>query len=169
MNPEKEKPPFYLCAGPEAWGMKVESVKKVAGHWVGGEDKWRIVWPGKVASETISPETFLELKEKLKTKAIILVDRLVGVDRWVVITDHVNRTGPNFLIGKTPYRGLPRFPDLSHLYEPTEGFQKVIVHTVGPERFGDVQEESGTIWSEAAGLIAPVAHYVGLKIIAVGG
>ncbi len=169
MNPEKDNPIIYFCAGPEVWGIEVDSVKKAAGHWVGSWGGRRIIWPGEIDKETITPEKFFKLKEEFAAGKIVLIDRLADVEHWVVIKDHVSRAGPNFLMGKTPYKDLPRFPDLSHLYQTKKGFEEIVVHTVGPERFQDIQEETDTIWSEAAGLIAPVADYVGLKVTALGG
>ena len=44
-----------------------------------------------------------------------------------------------------------------------------MVHTIGSERFNNILSDEKVIWSELVGLIAPVAHYVGIKIYAIGG
>jgi len=37
---------------------------------------------------------------------------------WVVVSDHINLSGQNPLIGENDSRTGPRFPDMTHLYNP---------------------------------------------------
>jgi len=73
------------------------------------------------------------------------------------------------LIGKTPYDGRPQFPDMSYIYNSISGYPQVVVHTLGPERFKAPPQEPGVVWSEAVGLVAPVFHYLGFSLTALGG
>ena len=121
--------------------------------------------PNKFDERTINPKNFLELKGKTKIKEILLIDKTVPEDKRLCITNHVNRSGYNFLIGKTPIANLPRFPDMSKIYNKISGLESAVVHTIGPERFR-LRQESNNMVSESVGLIAPVWHYVGVKVFA---
>ena len=121
--------------------------------------------PNKFDDRTINPKNFLELKGKTKIKEILLIDKTVPEDKRLCITNHVNRSGYNFLIGKTPIANLPRFPDMSKIYNKISGLESAVVHTVGPERF-HLTSKSNNVFSESVGLIAPVWHYVGVKVFA---
>ena len=121
--------------------------------------------PNKFDEGIINPETFLKLKEEMKIKSILLIDRTIPEDKRLCITNHVNRSGYNFLIGKTPIVNLPRFPDMSKIYNEMSGLESAVVHTVGPERF-HLRPKSNNVISESVGLIAPVWHYVGVKVFA---
>ena len=52
---------------------------------------------------------------------------------------------------------------MSKIYNPIRGMEAVVVHTVGPERFS-VCNGAEIIFSESAGLITPVWHYVGVRV-----
>ena len=65
-------------------------------------------------------------------------------------------------------KNAEQFPDMSHIYSKTEGIPLAVVHTLGQERFSKPPKNESCIWSEASGLIAGVAHYVGMKVFAVG-
>ena len=121
--------------------------------------------PNKFDDTTINPENFLRLKEKVKIKEILLIDKTIPKSKRLCITNHVNRSGYNFLIGKTPIANLPRFPDMSKIYNEISGLESAVVHTVGPERF-HLRPKSNNVISESVGLIAPVWHYIGVKVFA---
>ena len=72
--------------------------------------------PNKFDDTTINPKNFLKLKGKMKIKETLLIDKTIPEDKRLCITNHVNRSGYNFLIGKTPIANLPRFPDMSKIY-----------------------------------------------------
>ena len=121
--------------------------------------------PNKFDATTINPENFLRLKEKVKIKETLLIDKTIPKSKRLCITNHVNRSGYNFLIGKTPIANLPRFPDMSKIYHEISGLESAVVHTVGPERF-HLRPKSNNVISESVGLIAPVWHYIGVKVFA---
>jgi len=125
----------------------------------------RHIVPITFSDESLNPKSFFGLKKMYDPGSILIIDRLKNTDRDVCIMDHVNKSGTNFLIGKTPHKELPTFPDMGHIYKPIQNLKQVLVHTVGPERFSS---ETGIdeIVSEATGLIAPLWHYVGVVVFA---
>ncbi len=125
----------------------------------------RHIVPITFSDESLNPKSFFGLKKMYDLGSILIIDRLKNTDRDVCIMDHVNKSGTNFLIGKTPYKELPTFPDMSHIYKPIPNLKQVLVHTVGQERFSS---ETGIdeVVSEATGLIAPLWHYVGVAVFA---
>lgn len=160
---------LYLCAGPEAWGLTIPAVESAAQHRLGKLKGRTVIWPRAINPESINPTNFIELMKKLDDNEMLIIDRIKGTNGWVSVKNHINRSGANFLIGRTPYNKFPRFPDISQIYHHVEGFEKRVVHTVGPKRFCEPSQETGIIWSEAVGLIAPVAHYAGFRLWALGG
>ena len=134
-------------------------------HKLYKKQKKFILVPNKFDHTTINPENFLKLKGEVKIKETLLIDRTIPEDKRLCITNHVNRSGYNFLIGKTPIANLPRFPDMSKIYNEIPGLESAVVHTVGPERF-HLRPKSNNVISESVGLIAPVWHYVGVKVFA---
>ena len=111
--------------------------------------------PNKLDDTTINPKNFLKLKRKMKIKETLLIDKTIPENKRLCIANHVNRSGYNFLIGRTPIANLPRFPDMSKIYNEISGLESAVVHTVGPERFR-LRHESNNVTSESVGLIAPV-------------
>ena len=55
------------------------------------------------------------------------------------------------------------FPDMSNIYQPIKGLEKINVHTVGPERFKKEPLVNQTT-SEYIGLVSPLWHYVGVCV-----
>jgi hypothetical protein len=125
----------------------------------------RKIIPITFSDESLNPKSFFGLKEMYDLDSILIIDRLKNKDTDVCIIDHVNRSGTNFLIAKTPHKELPTFPDMGHIYKPIPNLKQVLVHTVGPERF---LSDTGIdeIVSEAIGLIAPLWYYVGVAVFA---
>ena len=134
-------------------------------HKLYTKQKKSFLVPNKVDDTTISPKNFLKLKGKMTIKEILLIDKTIPEDKRLCIANHVNRSGYNFLIGKTPIANLPRFPDMSKIYNKISGLESAVVHTVGPQRF-HLRPKSNNVISESVGLIAPVWHYVGVKVFA---
>ncbi len=161
--------PIYLCNFTKEWGKKVKPVGIIANHIFGKISKQTIIWPEKIDSETINPKTFNELKKQHSIKELLFIDRIIGVNKPVSIINHVNRSGQNFLRNKTPFEEYPQFPDMSKIYHKINGLDTVVVHTIGKRRFQKPPSEENIIWSELIGLIAPVAHYVGIRVFAIGG
>ena len=109
--------------------------------------------------------TFYDLKKQLNIECITILDKTIPSVKGCYITDHVNRSGFNFLIAKTPINKLPVFPGMSNIYNEIEGLRPIVVHTVGPDRFISV-EDPKIIISESVGLISPLWHYVKTKVYA---
>jgi len=125
----------------------------------------RKIIPITFSDESLNPKSFFGLKEMYDLDSILIIDRLKNTDTDVCIMEHINRSGTNFLIGRTPHKELPTFPDMGHIYKPIPNLKQVLVHTVGPERF---LSDTGIdeIVSEAIGLIAPLWHYAGVAVFA---
>jgi len=153
--------PIYTLSPPTKYRTKAEHFE----HGVYLTDKQTQIVPLVFSKKTINPKNFLNLKTELGLSSILIVDRLKPRGQRVYIRNHINRSGFNFLIGKTPLLDLPRFPDMSNIYNPAPGLKTAMVHTVGPERFSVADDRRFTI-SESVGLISPVWHYVGLKVFA---
>ena len=161
--------PIYLCSFTKKWNKHIQKEGLLAGHKyvkLNGKD---IVWPINIDSITINPKNFIELKNHFKLEEVLIIDQLIGTNNIVCIIDHVNRSGQNFLRGVTPEGKFPQFPDMSRIYNIINGMDTAVVHTIGIETFQNPSTEENIIWSESVGLIAPVAHYVGMKIYAIGG
>ena len=133
------------------------------GHDVYGKEKTTTIVPRKFRKENINPKNFLKLKQKIKLKSILILDRTKPRFEKTCILDHVNQSGFNFFIGTDRLTGYPMFPDMSNIYSPIKGFRKIKVHTLGPSRF--FKGIKGVeVTSEFTGLVSPVWHYVGVKV-----
>ena len=159
---------IYLCSNKEKRFLEEIEILQIAGHSVVNLGKKKIIWPTKINSDYLSPKNFLVLKERLNIEDILIVDRLKCVEKLVFIVGHINRSGVSFLRGNTPMKNAEQFPDMSHIYSKIEGMPPAVVHTLGQERFSKLHKNETCIWSEAAGLVSCVAHYVGMKVFAVG-
>ena len=58
---------------------------------------------------------------------------------------------------------------MSKIYHNVPRLRKETVHTIGKKRLKNLSSNEKVIWSELVGLIAPVVHYVGIKVFAIGG
>ena len=152
---------MYGLQAPNDYNLK----STLLNHKLYTKQKKLFLVPNKFDGKTINPESFLKLKGKMKIKSTLLIDKTIPEDKRLCIANHVNRSGYNFLIGKTPVANLPRFPDMSKIYNEISGLESAVVHTVGPERFR-LRQESNNVISESVGLVAPVWHYVGVKVFA---
>lgn len=161
-------PAVYLIAGPVPWNITITDTISLAGHCYHEYNKYRIIWPEELSAEIVTPENISQLSDTLLINEIILVDRLQGIDYFACVAGHINRSGTNYLIGRTPCRDLPRFPDMGNIYLPINDLKAISVHTVGSQRFGRVLSKDEYALSEGIALVAMVMHYIGLKIKAVG-
>ena len=105
------------------------------------------------------------LKKELKIKKILIFDKIKNSNEDLGIKGHVNRSGLNYLVGRTPYKDLATFPDMSIIYNRTNALREVVVHTVGPKRYSSFNEKDIYI-SEFVGLISPLWHYLGVDVSA---
>ena len=136
-------------------------------HFISENNGFLYLWPEEFSSETISPKSFCRLKDKYFISNVTIFDRIKGVNKNMWIKDHINRSGFNFLSGKTPFKNFPMFPDVSKIYQPIKGLNGVIVHTVGPKRFRESGDNKAII-SESVALVAPIWYYIGVRVSAKG-
>ena len=122
------------------------------------------ITPTQFTKEHISPEHIFGIKEKYEIENIIMFDRVVGIKKNILITDHINRSGTSFMRGKTPHKKLPMFPDMSDIYMQGSEKKKRTVQTLGPKRFITPPNEFGVVYSEASAITATVWHYVGVGV-----
>ena len=140
----------------------ISSYKKYK-HTIFKRETTTHIVPEKLNSRCLNPGSVSNLTEELSIKEILILDRVINLEHQACIVGHVNRAGTNFLIGNTPFKKRPQFPDMSKIYTPIKKLDKIVVHTVGEERFSNFREGDYYI-SEAVGLIAPIWHYVGVKV-----
>ena len=152
---------MYGLQAPNDYNLK----STLFNHELYTKQKKLFLVPNKFDDTAINPKNFLKLKGKIKIRSTLLVDETIPKNKRLCIANHVNRSGFNFLIGKTPIANLPRFPDISKIYNEISGLESTVVHTVGPERF-HLKLKNNNVISESVGLIAPVWHYVGVKVFA---
>ena len=150
---------FYDCNSPKNFQGR-ESFFEHNLYYVANT---KVLVPKTFCEDTINPFNFFSLKQKLSFKSICIIDKIYPDNGPVCIIDHVNRSGFNFLVGKTPIKNLPTFPDMSSIYNPIRDLKQVVVHTVGPKRFHKEKNISQTT-SESVGLLSPVWHYVGVSV-----
>ena len=151
----------YSTRSPKTFSAK----ETVFNHNIFQTIEGRHIVPISFSDESINPKSFSCLKERYNLDSILIIDRLKNTDTDVCIMDHINRSGTNFLIGRTPHKELPTFPDMGHIYKPIPNLKQVSVHTVGPEHFLSETSIDGVV-SETIGLISPLWHYVGVAVFA---
>ena len=153
------KQTIYTIYDPKNYESKTE----LFDHFIYNNQKATIIAPIKFNKNSINPGNFLQLKIKYKIKKILILDRTRPSFKKASIVGHVNRSGFNFFIGSKRLQGLPMFPDMSNIYKPIKGLEKINVHTIGPERFkkGLLVNQ---ITSEYIGLVSPLWHYVGVSV-----
>ena len=132
-------------------------------HTIFKKETYIHIVPEKLNQLCLNPRSVSSLAEELSIKKILILDRVINLEHQACIAGHVNRSGTNFLIGNTPFKKRPQFPDMSKIYTPIKKLDKIEVHTVGVERFFNFKDCDYYI-SEAVGLIAPVWHYVGVAV-----
>jgi hypothetical protein len=152
---------IYLCSPPKTWGLSTANEQLKYGHNFGTIDETPIIWPETLTLQSVNPKN-IESVFFDKPARLIVLDRVKNHTGIFPIKSHVNKSGYNFLSGNTPYKNKPRFPDISSAYDQhikNPNSRNVI--TVGPKRFLD-QNGVDEIISEAAGMVVPVLHYIGL-------
>ena len=82
----------------------------------------------------------------------------------MVVSDHVNRSGFYPLRGKTPYKALTMFPDMSKIYEGDPNQKKITIHTLGPKRFKSKHLSDLLVYSEGAAAVSTLWHYLNVKV-----
>ena len=103
------KLPTYGLTPPKDYNSK----KQVFGHTIFLKKEEMYILPDSFNNKNLSPDNFLNLKREVGLISILIIDRTKPVKKNLCIMNHVNRSGYNFLVGKTPTQGFPRFPDMS--------------------------------------------------------
>jgi len=155
---------YYFNTSPKFFGINTTLNKKIFGHQVYEEKNLLFITPHKFDKKTLSPENTHKLKKKHNLKNIIMFDRVIGIDKNIVVSDHVNRSGTSFLVENTPYENFPMFPDMSKIYITNKNESGHNVQTLGPNRFSNPPSESGVVFSEACAITAPLWHYIGVGV-----
>jgi len=155
---------YYFNSNPKFFGINAALNKKLFGHQIYEEQKMLFLTPDQFDKKNLSPKNTLKFKEKYNLKNIVMFDRVTGTDKNILISDHVNRSGTSFLVEKTPYQTFPMFPDMSEIYITNKNETGHTVQTLGPSRFHNPPNEKGVVFSEAAAIIAPLWHYIGVGI-----
>ena len=155
---------YYFNTDPKNFGIETQLQKTLFGHKIYKEPKFLFITPISFEKKTLSPKNILLLKEKYKIKNVVMFDRIYGSNKNILISDHVNRSGVSFLVGKTPHKKHPMFPDMSGIYIINKNEKGYVVQTLGPKRFNVFKQEKEVVFSEAAAIIAPLWHYVGVRV-----
>ena len=156
---------IYLCSSKLAKQLGIKSHETGVNHKLGSKNNKTFLWPTNIDPTTINPEIFSRLKEKHKIRKLLIVDRLQSKTRREKTSDHINKTGYNFLIGKTPHNNQPTFPDMSDVYKNIKG--KVFV-SYGKDFKRAKKRNNKHVRSEWIAPIATVWSYVGVEIVGIG-
>ena len=155
---------YYFNTNPRRFGINKVFDREIFGHLMVFGEGSVFITPKQFTKEHISPEHILRLKEKYKIENIIMFDRVVGIKKNILITDHINRSGISFIRGKTPHKKFPMFPDMSDIYMQGSKKKRQTVQTLGPKSFITPPNEFGVVFSEASAITATVWHYVGVGV-----
>ena len=112
---------FYLCHKKISKQLGLTKRGNEYEHSIETQNNNTFLWPKAHNRKSISPETYATLKEKHKIVKLTIVDRIKAKEIVSHATDHINKTGKNYLIGATPYKEKPTFPDVSAVYSKREG------------------------------------------------
>ena len=159
---------LYFNAPKKHFGIKADFKEKIFGHLIKRGLRKTVVNPTRFSKKNISLKNLDQLKKNLNIERIYIVDRISGLNKNILITDHINRSGISFLRGETPYNKRPMFPDLSKVYTCDEKKPKVVVQTLGPKRFKKPPSEPGVIFSESAAILTTLWHYIGVEVLCFG-
>ena len=154
---------IFLVRPPEELGF-VFFAKKGMNGATNKTKNHNYIWLRK-KKENLKNTYKLILDNKIKT--MLLFDIIKGSKDVISIKDHVNISGGNKLIGQTPLRSYPMFPDMTSIYNTNTRYPQKTIYTVGRESFNKASCEN-KITSESAGVIAPMFHYFGVRITAFG-
>ena len=156
---------IYLCSSKLAKQLGIKSHETCVNHKLGSKNKKTFLWPTNIDHTTINPKKFSRLKEKHKIRKLLIVDRVQSTTGREKTSDHINKTGNNFLIGKTPHNNQPTFPDMSDVYKNIKG--KIFV-SYGKDFKRAKERNNKHVESEWIAPIATVWRYVGVEIVGLG-
>ena len=123
------------------------------------------LFPEENSPKTINPENFFNIKKEVQLTDLVVIDRIYSKADLINVDDHINRTGLSYLKGKTPYKNLPTFPDISNIYNKKNG--KTLM-SIGDKNSFNINLEKNVILSSWIAAISPVWHYVGVNVIGLG-
>ena len=106
----------YFSMGFDLFGITLSKQNTKFSHIICEKKKSVLFCPKNFSGKSINPSAFFKLKELYDIKKINIFDRVIGTNKDIIIKDHVNCSGLSFLIGKTPYKNKPMFPDMSTIY-----------------------------------------------------
>jgi len=155
---------YYFINRLEYFGFNEKLNQSFYDHSVCEKKSSVFIKPKQYNSFSISPLNFFSLKKRYNIKTVFLYDRVIGVNNKVIVSDHVNRSGFYPLRGKTPYKSLTMFPDMSKVYEDDPNQKKTTVHTIGPKRFKSKQPSDSLVYSEGAAAVSTLWHYLNVKV-----
>ena len=98
---------FYFNAPPKELGIKTHFKEKTFGHYIKRGSKRTDINPTCFNKKNISLKNLDQLKKKLNIERIYMFDRISGLNKNILIADHINRSGISFLRGETPYKKKP--------------------------------------------------------------
>ncbi len=150
--------------GFDLFGITPSKQKTKFSHLIYEKKKSVQFYPKSFSGKNINPSVFFKLKELYDIRKINIFDRVIGVNKDIVVTDHVNCSGFSFLIGKTPYKTKPMFPDISTIYVKNNNEPKNTVYTVGPQNYLSTPKVKGIVFSESIAPVSIVWHYVGIRV-----
>ena len=155
---------YYFINRLEYFGFNKKLNQSFYDHGLCEKKSAVYIKPKEYNDVSISPFNFFSLKKKYNIKTVYLYDRVIGVNNKVVVSDHVNRSGFYPLRGKTPYKALTMFPDMSKIYEGDLNQKKTTIHTLGPKRFKSKQLSDSLVYSEGAAAVSTLWHYLSVKV-----
>jgi len=150
---------IYLTSPDIFYGFGFSSSQNIFSHFQYKTKNYHIFCPQKITKEHINPKNFYDISIKFSITKINIVDILNSPPTIINISDHINRTGYNFLRSKTPYENFETFPDMSNIYSCIDG---EVVTSVGSSFINKkTNSKLKTAWIAA---IAPVWKYIGVDI-----
>ena len=101
---------FYFNAPPKEFGIKTHFKEKTFGHYIKRGSKRTDINPTCFNKKNISLKNLDQLKKKLNIERIYMFDRILGLNKNILIAEHINRSGVSFLRGETPYKKKTHVP-----------------------------------------------------------
>tara|TARA_B100000676_G_C18034883_1_gene821152 strand:+ start:1270 stop:1815 length:546 start_codon:yes stop_codon:yes gene_type:complete len=146
----------------------ISSLKKkiIGSHYYIEFKNYQVITPSDLDIRIFSPSNFNLIKDTLGENHLIIFEKIKNQNKFVQIIDHINKTGHNPLVGKTPFKDKPRFPDISKIYDKKNyGIDQIICTSVGFEMYNKLNEMN---INEYMSIISIVASYVGWKTTGIG-
>ena len=155
---------IYLCSEEVANQLKISKTGSNQTHRFSIVKGTAVYWPKGQSARHINPRSLTVLKDKYKIKELVVVDRTNTTKEKINIKDHINRTGTSFLVGTTPHKDKPTFPDATEIYKNKTG--EVLVC------YGDKYKTQNKNKHKTVGeWLAPIAlvwNYIGIKVYGLG-